>query len=102
MIAPAHALEPLAISVLHCLALSRINACVRHAQPKSYGSEMTTRKDIADRVNAKWRNLGFPIDDHPEFQALVKLWIKGDLSVDDIRRRYVRLLQERCTTRKLD
>ncbi|WP_077966594.1 hypothetical protein [Ensifer adhaerens] len=56
---------------------------------------MTTRKDIADRVIAKWRDLGFPIDDHAEFQALLKLWINGDVSVDDIRRRYVKLLQER-------
>ncbi|MBV7518913.1 hypothetical protein [Ensifer sp. ENS12] len=56
---------------------------------------MTNRKDIADRVSTKWRGFGFPIDDHPEFQALLKLWINGDVSIDDIRRRYVKLLQQR-------
>ncbi|SDA93606.1 hypothetical protein [Sinorhizobium sp. NFACC03] len=56
---------------------------------------MTNRKDIADRVSAKWRDFGFPMDDHPEFQALLKLWINGDVSIDDIRRRYVKLLQQR-------
>ncbi|OWZ89223.1 hypothetical protein B9J07_34020 [Sinorhizobium sp. LM21] len=56
---------------------------------------MTTRKDIADRVIAKWRDQNFPIDDHPEFHALVQFWINGDISVDDMRRRYLRLLQER-------
>ena len=53
---------------------------------------MTNRKDIADRVIAKWSDFGFPIDDHPEFQALLKLWINGDVSIDDMRRRYGKLL----------
>ncbi len=30
---------------------------------------MTNRRDIADRVSAKWRDFGFPIDDDPEFEA---------------------------------
>lgn len=63
---------------------------------------MTNRKDIADRAIAKWRSFGFPIDDHPEFEALLKLWINGDVSVDDMRRRYGKLLQERSRKGKSD
>lgn len=63
---------------------------------------MATRKDIADRVITKWRDLGFPVDTDAEFQALLKLWINGDVSIDDVRRRYVKLLQERYSKRKPD
>jgi hypothetical protein len=69
---------------------------------KANGRQMTNRRDIADRVIAKWCNFGFPIDDHPEFQALLKMWINGDVSVDNIQRRYVKLLQERIRKGKPD
>ncbi|WP_210185184.1 hypothetical protein [Sinorhizobium sp. NFACC03] len=72
------------------------------AHSKGNGRHMTNRKDIAHRVISKWRDFGFPIDDDPEFQALLKLWINGDVSVDDIRRRYVKLLQERIRKGKPD
>lgn len=63
---------------------------------------IVTRKDIAERVITKWRDLGFPVDTDAEFQALLGLWINGDVSVDDVRRRYVKLLRERYSKRKPD
>lgn len=56
---------------------------------------MSTRKEIADRVMAKWRAEGFVIDEDAEFKALMRLWIAGDLSIDHVRRRYMKLLVER-------
>ncbi|MGE6781822.1 hypothetical protein ACQKGL_04820 [Ensifer adhaerens] len=56
---------------------------------------MANRKEIADRVIAKWQAKGFVIDEDAEFKALLGLWIAGDLSIDDVRRRYMKLLLER-------
>lgn len=44
---------------------------------------------------AKWRAEGFVIDEDAEFKALMRLWIAGDLSIDHVRRRYMKLLVER-------
>ncbi|NVD41791.1 hypothetical protein HT585_23260 [Ensifer sp. HO-A22] len=76
--------------------LRQRNAC------ESEWRNTTNRKDIANRALAKWRDFGFPIDDHPEFHALLQLWINGDVSVDDIRRKYVKLLQKRSRNGKPD
>lgn len=56
---------------------------------------MSTRKEIANRVIAKWQAEGFVIDEDAEFKALMRLWIVGDLSIDQVRRRYMKLLVER-------
>ncbi|WP_077967105.1 hypothetical protein [Ensifer adhaerens] len=61
---------------------------------------MATRKEIAERVIAKWQARGIAIDHAGEFQALLRLWIAGDISIDDIRRRYLKLLRERYRTAK--
>ncbi len=57
-----------------------------------------TRRSIADRVIARARARGTPIDDDPEYVAIVELWIVGEISIQEMRRRYIALLQERSRT----
>lgn len=64
------------------------------------GKDVATRKEIADRVIAKWQARGIAIDHTAEFQALLRLWIAGDISIDDIRRRHLKMLRERARTAK--
>lgn len=54
-----------------------------------------TRRSIADRVIARARARGTPIDDDPEYMAIVEMWVVGEISVQEMRRRYIALLQER-------
>gem|GEM_PF-1736890 len=71
-----------------------------HEQPESEGMVTTeqTRRSIADRVIARARARGTPIDDDPEYMAIVELWVVGEISIQEMRRRYIALLQERSRT----
>jgi hypothetical protein len=69
---------------------------------QSKGTFMTTRKEIADRVIAKWAERGMAIERNAEVEVLLKLWIAGDVPIDCIRRRYLKLLRERRPERKVD
>ncbi|MBD9596373.1 hypothetical protein IB270_26390 [Ensifer sp. ENS05] len=60
---------------------------------------MATRKDIADRVIARWQVRGFAIDRDAKFQALLKLWIAWHISIEAVRRRYLKLIQRRLRGR---
>ncbi|MBP1844357.1 hypothetical protein J2046_002616 [Rhizobium petrolearium] len=54
-----------------------------------------TRRSIAERVMARALARGTPIDDDPEYMTIVEVWIAGEISVQEMRQRYVALLQER-------
>lgn len=57
-----------------------------------------TRRSIAERVIARACARGNPIDEDPEYMAIVELWIVGEISVQEMRRRYIALLRERSRT----
>ncbi|MGK6317217.1 hypothetical protein [Neorhizobium sp. DT-125] len=57
-----------------------------------------TRRSIAQRVIARARARGTPIDGDPEYMTIVKMWIAGEISVQEMRQRYIALLQERART----
>lgn len=69
---------------------------------QSKGTFVTTRKEIADRVVAKWAERGMAIERDSEVEVLLKLRFTGDVPIDCIRRRYLKLLQERRPGRKVD
>lgn len=54
-----------------------------------------SRKSIAERVIARARSRGTAIDDDPEYMAIIKAWIEGEISIQEMRQRYITLLQER-------
>jgi hypothetical protein len=61
---------------------------------------MASRTDIAERVIARWKERGIALEDDPEFTALVTLWVNGDITGAEMRRRYVSALHERQEYRK--
>ncbi|MBA9035955.1 hypothetical protein [Rhizobium leguminosarum] len=61
---------------------------------------MQSRRSIAERTIARARERGMPIDDDLEYMALVELWIKGEIDIQDMRRRYNDLLARRSADRK--
>ena len=69
---------------------------------QSKGTFVTTREEIADRVVAKWAERGMAIERDAEVEVLLKLRFTGDVPIDCIRRRYLKLLQERRPERKVD
>jgi hypothetical protein len=66
----------------------------------SRGVFMQSRRSIAERVIARARELGTPIDTDVEYMALVELWIEGDIDIEDMRQRYINLLARRSAERK--
>ncbi|WP_132959077.1 hypothetical protein [Rhizobium sp. BK251] len=56
---------------------------------------MNSRGSIAQRVIERARDRGVPIDGDPDAMALVSLWITGEIHADEMRKRYVALLNER-------
>ncbi len=58
---------------------------------QSKGTFVTTRKEIADRVVAKWAERGMAIERDAEVEVLLKLRFTGDVPIDCIRRRYLKL-----------
>jgi hypothetical protein len=63
---------------------------------------MTSRRSIAERVIARARDRGAPIDDDPEFMAIVELWVAGEIETDGMRDRYNALLRRRSRDRGRD
>ena len=61
---------------------------------------MTPRRSIAEKVVARARARGTPIDDDLEFMALVELWIAGEMEADGILDRYNTLLTQRSKSKK--
>lgn len=51
---------------------------------------MNSGKDIAERVIARWKTRGIPIDDDLDFMDLVELSIAGTIGSDEMRRRYAK------------
>ncbi|MGK6317249.1 hypothetical protein [Neorhizobium sp. DT-125] len=54
-----------------------------------------TRRSIAERVIARARARGTPIDGDPEYMTIVDAWIAGEISIQEMRQRYIALLQRR-------
>ena len=46
------------------------------------------RRLIFEQVRSKAMSRGMPIDDDPEFLALVELWISGEYDVSELRSQY--------------
>lgn len=57
---------------------------------------MQSRRDIADRVIARARARGLPIDTDPQILVLIDLWAEGGIEAVEMRRRYAMLLAERA------
>lgn len=62
--------------------------------------EMTSRRSIAERVVARARARGTPIDDDAEFMAIAELWIAGEIEADGMRDRYNVLLKQRSRLKR--
>ncbi|QWW72473.1 hypothetical protein [Rhizobium sp. WYJ-E13] len=56
---------------------------------------MDRRKEIADRVIARWKERGFALDADPHYMQIVELWIAGEIGGAEMRERYARLLRLR-------
>lgn len=61
---------------------------------------MQLRRSIADRVIARARRRGMPIDDDAEYMALVEQWVEGEIEIGEMRQRYIDLLARRSVERK--
>ncbi|MFA1677447.1 hypothetical protein ACDY97_33365 [Rhizobium mongolense] len=61
---------------------------------------MTSRKSIAERVIARASARGTPIDEDPEFMAIVELWVAGDIEASEMRDRYNALLEQRSRSKR--
>jgi hypothetical protein len=55
---------------------------------------MDSRREIAERVIARWDARGRSIDTHPQFRDLIELWISGEIAMSEIRWRYLDLLKQ--------
>jgi hypothetical protein len=66
----------------------------------SRGIRMQLRRSIAERVIARARRRGMPIDDDAEYMALVEQWIEGEIEIKEMRQRYIGLLARRSAERK--
>ena len=55
---------------------------------------MNRRREIADRVVARWRAHGIDLDADPNYVHLVDLWIEGTIAASEMRRRYLIVLRE--------
>ncbi|OWO90034.1 hypothetical protein B5E41_29015 [Rhizobium esperanzae] len=60
---------------------------------------MDSRRDIAERVIARWNARGIRLDEDPGFMELVALWTAGRIASDEMRRRYSALQRERSLSR---
>lgn len=61
---------------------------------------MTSRQFIAERVIARARARGAPVDNDSEFLALVDIWVAGEIEADEMRDRYNALLEERSLAKR--
>ncbi|APO77512.1 MULTISPECIES: hypothetical protein [Rhizobium] len=62
---------------------------------------MDSRRDIAERVIARWKARGIRIDEDPGFMELVALWTAGSIASGEMRRRYSALQRERSLSRSM-
>ncbi|MDR9781012.1 hypothetical protein [Rhizobium redzepovicii] len=60
---------------------------------------MDGKKEIADRVIARWKDRGFVLDGDPHYMRLVELWIEGEISGAEMRQRYAQFLADRAGER---
>lgn len=61
---------------------------------------MQSRRSIAERVIARARGRGMPIDEDAEYMALVEQWIEGEFEIEEMRQRYIDLLARRSAEGK--
>lgn len=61
---------------------------------------MDTRRSIADRVIARARARGTPIDEDLDYMAIVELWVEGAIDDKGMRQRYIELLERRRDSRR--
>ncbi|RWX78971.1 hypothetical protein EPK99_10375 [Neorhizobium lilium] len=59
---------------------------------------METRRRIADKVLARMRERGFPMDQDADFTNLIDLWVAGEIAMSECHRRYLGLVQHRNET----
>ncbi|RDJ00779.1 hypothetical protein B5K05_33460 [Rhizobium phaseoli] len=57
---------------------------------------MDRKREIADRVIARWKERGFVLDADPHYMRLVELWIEGEIGGPEMRQRYAQLLRHRA------
>jgi len=60
---------------------------------------MGRKREIADRVIARWKERGFVLDADPHYMGLVELWIEGEIGGEEMRQRYAQLLRHRADER---
>ncbi|PWI49875.1 hypothetical protein B5K03_33920 [Rhizobium phaseoli] len=60
---------------------------------------MDRKREIADRVIARWKERGFVLDAYPHYMRLVELWIEGEIGGPEMRQRYAQLLRDRADER---
>jgi hypothetical protein len=61
---------------------------------------MTSRRSIAERVIARARSRGAPVDEDVEFMAIVELWVTGEIETNGMRDRYNALLKQRSRLKR--
>lgn len=61
---------------------------------------MQLRRSIAERVIARARGRGMPIDDDVEYMALVEQWVEGEIEIEEMRQRYIDLLARQSAERR--
>jgi hypothetical protein len=60
---------------------------------------MDRKREIADRVIARWKERGFVLDGDPHYMRLVELWIEGEIGGAGMRQRYAQFLADRADER---
>ncbi|WP_159949248.1 hypothetical protein [Rhizobium sp. 18065] len=61
---------------------------------------MDSRREIAERIIARCRDRGRPIDTHPQFGDLLELWIAGSITMPEMRWRLLDLLRRDTAERR--
>jgi hypothetical protein len=64
--------------------------------------DMSSRRSIAERVIARARERGKPIDDDPAFMEMLALWIDGKIDMQDMRSRYTDLIVSRSQVKSIE
>lgn len=61
---------------------------------------MDSRREIAERIIARCRDRGRPIDTHPQFRDLLELWIAGSITMPEMRWRLLDLMRRDSVARR--
>ncbi len=59
-----------------------------------------SRRAAVTKALGRARRLGIEIDPDPAFHTLIECWVKGELTMPQIRERYLALLKEREQSRR--